>query len=153
MRIAINQVIILSIIVMATKGCTKTKVHADSDIDGVYVTCSECEEHWREVIQLSKGKFKYWYWTKNMDSAPSKGPATGTFKVSGDWLEFSEGAPKPLLRFTRLKQTRVLITEEGVQTWNAVQKLYPPTGYFVVSGALKDPDKITRPSFVEFNAK
>lgn len=138
---------------MSTSVGDGSQSHSSSEVDGVYVTCRECQEHWREVLQLEGGRFRYWYWTQNMGSAPSQGPVTGTFKVSEDWLAFSDGAPSPLLRFARLKNTRLLITEEGVQTWNDVQKIYPHTGYFEVSGLQVDPDAVQRPSFVEFNAE
>jgi hypothetical protein len=115
-----------TIILLIILGIPSVKLHSDdlNSFDGVYTMCKDVSGYSSETIELSHGKFRYWFYSDIPTGRVF--PIAGTFQVHEDTITLENS------EITFPDRTRavidghiVLFRKDGLDEWRLSRKILP----------------------------
>jgi hypothetical protein len=111
---------LLALLIMTLPECFAK----DANIDGVYMFCHDIQAWSGEVLELQKGRFRYWAWSDAMASDRPKYPLAGKFSIKRSRLTLKHKlVPNPVRVITQLNGVPVVWQNQGFKLWNEKHRM------------------------------
>lgn len=95
-----------------------------SDIDGVYMLCSEVRGFSGEILELKDGKFRYWFSSDVGVADSPKYPLTGKFSTFGSKLKLeNKKVYSPVRTFGELNGIKIIWRDDGLDYWKKTKQI------------------------------
>jgi len=100
--------------------------------EGVYTSSREVFLFHAEVLELARGRFRYWFLSDIPSPDPVEWPITGKYRREGDriYLETRHDLPHPRL-IVEVSGTTCLLRDDAEQGWRQAKRTIFPYGWLV----------------------
>jgi hypothetical protein len=111
---------VFSLLIMALSICSAK----DANVDGVYMFCHDIQAWSGEVLELQKGRFRYWAWSDVMTKDRPEYPLAGKFSIRRSRLTLKHKlVPNPVRVITELNGVAVVWQKQGLKLWNEKHRM------------------------------
>jgi hypothetical protein len=117
-----------------------------SDIEGVYVTAVEISGLSGTVLQLDRGRFKYWFYSDVVGPREPEYPITGDYTLTNWTLRLGNREVTQRIWYPDfINGVRVLLREDALIAWRTRKRLYD-YGILIHAGTDIDGESTEHPS-------